>query len=247
VLVTSLVRLRAGLPQVVRAGGRSLRVARWPGDIAAAQLGPVPGEAPPTAELVRATVEDLAELGYDRVLTTALSPHERGPFDDAGFDEHDRLVLLRARLPLPLAPARTAGRVRSVRRRDWPALAELDARAFRAGWSIDEGGIADAVLATPWSRVRATGQPATGYAVTGRSRQRGYLQRLAVDPAHQRQGLGEALALDALLWLTSKGLDEALVNTQESNVGALALYRRLGFVELSDRLLVLGRDAGAHA
>jgi ribosomal protein S18 acetylase RimI-like enzyme len=220
---------------VVRAGGRSLRVARWPGDIAAAQLGRgwrLTGDGP--------------ELGYDRVLTTALAPHERGPFDDAGFDEHDRLVLLRARLPVDPSAPRPTARVRGVRRREWLVLAEVDARAFRAGWSIDEGGIADAVLATPWSRVRATGQPATGYAVTGRSRQRGYLQRLAVDPAHQRQGLGLALAMDALLWLSSKGLAEALVNTQESNEGALALYRRLGFVELSDRLLVLGRSADAR-
>ena len=47
-------------------------------------------------------------------------------------------------------------------------------------------------------------------------------------------------------WLAAKGLAEALVNTQESNEGALALYHGLGFVELSDRLLVLGRPAGAR-
>ena len=40
-----------------------------------------------------------------------------------------------------------------------------------------------------------------GYAVTGRSAARGYLQRLAVDPERWRQGVGAALVVDGLRWL----------------------------------------------
>ena len=71
------------------------------------------------------------------------------------------------------------------------------------------------------------------------------MQRLAVDPAAQGRGLGRALVIDALAWLTTKGAVEVLVNTQEVNARALRLYVDLGFEELAERLLVLGRPVGA--
>ena len=80
-----------------------------------------------------------------------------------------------------------------------------------------------------------------GYAVAGRSLERGYLQRLAVDPAHQGHGLGTALVLDALWWLRRRGATSTLVNTQEANDAALALYERLGFRRQAEGLAVLHR------
>ena len=135
--------------------------------------------------------------------------------------------------------------MRTGRRREWATLATVDARAFPPGWALDAEGIADAVAATPWSRLRTTGRPAAAYAITGRSRTRGYLQRLAVAPEAQGRGIGTALVLDGLAWLTAKGSGEVLVNTQEINTRALQLYAGLGFVELAERLAVLGRAARA--
>ncbi len=242
--MTSLLRLRAGLPQVVRAGGCSLRINRWPGIDGTAQLGPVPGDAPPTAALIRTAVDDLGALGFEDVLTTALLRSEHGPFLEAGFSERDRLALLRRELVGPL-PARVAGvRVRTPRRREWVDLAAVDVRAFPPGWATDAQGVAEAAAATPWSRVRAVGHPAVGYAIAGRSRQRGYLQRLAVEPRASRRGIGRALVVDALSWLTAKGATEVLVNTQETNAAALRLYARLGFTVLPEGLTVLGRPVG---
>ena len=66
-----------------------------------------------------------------------------------------------------------------------------------------------------------------------------YLQRLAVRPDRQRAGLGTDLVLDALHWSQRHGSQSTLVNTQEHNHAALALYERLGFVRQPDGLDVL--------
>jgi ribosomal protein S18 acetylase RimI-like enzyme len=50
-----------------------------------------------------------------------------------------------------------------------------------------------------------------------------------VDPEYQRRGLGRALAIDGLRWMKRRGADRAMVNTQERNDVALALYQHLGF------------------
>jgi ribosomal protein S18 acetylase RimI-like enzyme len=79
-----------------------------------------------------------------------------------------------------------------------------------------------------------------GYAVTGRAGRRGFLQRLAVQPDHQRGGLGRALVLDGLRWLRRWRAERAVVNTQLENDAALALYENLGFRREPSGLSVLG-------
>ena len=45
--------------------------------------------------------------------------------------------------------------------------------------------------------------------------------------------------VDALNWAQRRGATSMLVNTQETNTGALALYEHLGFVREADGLDVL--------
>ena len=71
-----------------------------------------------------------------------------------------------------------------------------------------------------------------------------YLQRLAVRPGVQRQGMGTELVVDALRWSQRHGARSVLVNTQEHNHRALALYEQLGFVRQPDGLDVLELDLG---
>ncbi len=232
--------------------GRSFQVSAWRGNLQIAVLTPAPDRPTPGVAEIGAELANLRALGVERVLTGALHRSELAPFLATGFTEHERLHLLRHDLR-DLPDASDGIRTRRAWRRDLAEVLAIDALAFDDFWALDRRGLEDAVRATPVSRFRITrhgGPTVTGYAITGQAADRGYLQRLAVDPAQHRRGIGGALVADALGWLKRHGARSAMVNTQERNAAALSLYRACGFQEESSGLTVLrlelGSGPGAH-
>ena len=225
---------------VIRWGQERARAGPWQGDPHVAYLVPLPGGPAPSVGFVSWAMDQLSARGFSRVVTNALSPMEQVAFLGAGFEVQERLHLLSHDLR-HLSQARSskgadADRAvceghRRARPDDHGAVLELDARAFPRFWHLDQRGLEDAVRATPRTRFRVVtrGGAVIAYALTGRTRRRGFLQRLAVDPAHQRQGLGGALVIDALRWLRLWGSERAAVNTPTGNQAALSLYQGLGF------------------
>ena len=58
---------------------------------------------------------------------------------------------------------------------------------------------------------------------------RGWLNYLAVDPAHQRRGLGTALVHEAERQLEASGCPKVNLQIRVSNRGVVEFYRRLGY------------------
>jgi len=230
----------------VSGAGARLRVRPWRGGPGTAELVAVPAGALVSPGLVELALERARHRGYDRVVTPALPRSEWRPYLDQGFTVREELHLLaHDLLDLPGRPALDgASRLRRVRRRDRPAVLAVDHTAFQPFWRLDDDALEDAVRATPSARFRMD-RAGRGYALTGRAGDRGYLQRLAVAPAHQGAGLGTALVLDGLWWLRRWRVREALVNTQTANAGALRLYERLGFRRRPDGLAVLELALGS--
>jgi ribosomal protein S18 acetylase RimI-like enzyme len=228
---------------LVRWGDDRLRVAAWRGDRDLAYLAPVADAQPPTTDAVRHCLDLLTARGFRSVVTAALNVREVQGFLGAGFTVRERLHLLTCRLDVlpesPRAPLRRA------RRGDRASVLAVDERAFPPFWRLDEAALDEALHATPTARFRVADDGAVvGYAISGRAGKRGYLQRLAVDPAQQGHGLGTALVVDGLRWMRRWGAAEAFVNTQESNDHALALYERLGFRRQPSGLAVLETGLG---
>jgi ribosomal protein S18 acetylase RimI-like enzyme len=227
----------------VQWGAERLRVGPWRGDPAIAYVAPASGRSP-SDQTMADCLSTLRAQGYQGVITSALTPAEQRVFRGHGFVDHEHLHLLRHPLDRPVVAPRGT---RRGRRRDRPGALAVDHLAFEPFWRFDQAGLEDARRATPVARFRVVdhGQ-VDAYAVTGRAGSVSYLQRLAVRPDCQRRGLGTGLVLDALHWAQHHGARSTLVNTQEHNHVALALYEHLGFVRQPDGLDVLELALDGH-
>ncbi|MGI9033512.1 MAG: GNAT family N-acetyltransferase [Acidimicrobiales bacterium] len=229
---------------VLSSGREQVRTGPWRGDGRVAYLAPVTDAPPPSAGFIQHCLSELSARGYGSVVTAALTASERQAFYHCGFHDQERLRLLVH--DLQQAPPAGGHSLRRAHQADRGAVLAVDAATFSAFWRLDGWGLDQAVAATPSSRFRVAtaGGRVVGYAITGRAGTDGYLQRLAVDPAHQRSGRGRALALDGLYWLRRKGARRAVVNTQVANDAAYSLYVGLGFRAQPCNLVVLRRELG---
>jgi ribosomal protein S18 acetylase RimI-like enzyme len=237
----------------VRAFGESARLEVRPADESrAAQITIVPeaGAHPlpqPFIDHALDIARNISGLGIEAsVRTPALTPDEARGFLNAGFTVRSNLALLTHDLDRDdIRKPQVNANLQRFRRRNTEALLALDLAAFGHGWEMDHHELLLAETATPVTRVRlATDNQGhlLGFAITGRAGRRGYLQRLAVRPESQGHGVGTALIGDALRWSRRHNVRRLVVNTQVENLGALHLYRHLGFADAPVGLLLLERN-----
>ena len=219
------------------------------GSGATATILPEGGPSALSAAFIRRAVAIAAAMSAEPMLISspAITTDEATGFAAAGFRVTSELHLLAHDLDARPPQAKLgSARLRRGSGRDVPAVLAIDAAAFAPSWALTPGGLAAARSATPITRFRvaADDQGAhIGYAVTGRAGRRGYLQRLAVAPSHQRAGVGASLVHDAITWCVRHHVRRLVVNTQVGNDAALALYHRLGFADVPTRLCIMERWA----
>jgi mycothiol synthase len=166
--------------------------------------------------------------------------------------------LLQMRCDLPAAP--TDVPTRPFVASDAQAFLEVNNRAFH--WHPEQGNMTlddltakqaepwydadgfriherDGVLAAfCWTKIHPA-DPALGDPPLGE------IYVIAVDPAFHGQGLGKALTLAGLAWLSAHGLAHGMLYVEHDNVAAVRTYERIGFrVHHVDRAYV--QRAGAH-
>lgn len=218
------------------------RVRPWSFRPDTAHLVMVQQRVAPSAADLEAWCVDIANAGYQRVRTNAIGETMRVRAQALGFETVQELTLLEYVAPRGVALSKRA--TERLVPEHHTAASIVDRRAFGTEWGLDEATIAEVRRATPRHRARridGDDNALAGYAITGRDQRQGFIQRLAVDPDQQRQGIGIALVLDALHWLAFWHVSRVLVNTAVDNDPALALYRRVGFRPLPDRLRVFER------
>ena len=234
-------------PLVLRAGWRALKLIAPLHPERPATLALVSNRSTPDTPLIKVALDACATHGISAALTQALRPEEFAPFLAAGGTLMQELFVLN--LCAPRARSRWERPVSGDMVRHWPDehIAELDYHAFGGFWHFDTFALADALAATPASRLRAImvdGQP-VGYLICGANDSRGFVQRLAVHPDYEGRGYASALLRDGLGWLGRRGVHMVTINTQLDNIRAKDLYERHGFVLDTERLGVIGFHVGA--
>ena len=114
---------------------------------------------------------------------------------------------------------------------DW--VMEQEASLHRFPWSL--GNFTDSLAAgyACWLMLE-TGAP-VGYAVVLVVLDEAHLLNISVVRAAQRRGLGSRLLEHLFSVARSSGIRQFFLEVRPSNLAALALYRRAGFVEIGRR------------
>src|SRR3954452_2285416 len=122
------------MASVIRIGREQVRTGPWRGDHRVAYLAPTAQQPAPSAEFIRRCLDMLAQRGFSRVVTGALSPLEQSGFLAAGFQVEERLHLLGHDLrEIPAMDTAVTG-LRRARRGDRPAVLAVDHAAFPSFW-----------------------------------------------------------------------------------------------------------------
>ncbi len=199
------------------------------------------------AAFLTACTEQLLSLGTDGVISPPLPTSARSAWRDAGYVPYLDLALMRLSLDSqPKAPNHLVVESEDI---DIDELLRIDAAAFDEFWRFDGFGLREAIDATGRSSILiirdGEGHP-TGFAVVGFGNAISYLQRVAVHPDWQGQGMGRSLIRVAARKARSAGAQIMLLNTQNDNRGAIGLYESEGFVLLPEALALL-RHGGPTA
>ncbi|MFP3913876.1 MAG: mycothiol synthase [Actinomycetota bacterium] len=228
-----------------------------------AGLAPASAQAEWAMELVadREAVDPLAEAAMEEALRRGARRLRWWTYDEAstgyprrhGFRPERELLRMGRALPANEAPVWGAARVAGFRPgTDEDAWLEVNnaafaghpengsltvedlARRMRTRWFDPEG------LRMAWEKGRLAGFCWTKV----HGREEGEIYIIGVHPRFQGRGLGRALVLEGMRWLSDHGCDRVFLYTEGSNRGAVALYRDLGFqVERIHRAFT--RDLGA--
>jgi len=184
--------------------------------------------------------ERLFAAGAPSVISIPLPHAAARPWRAAGFEPYLNLALLR--LDLGSSPSTPNHLVQQGSRDDVAAAAIIDSQAFEPFWRLDAIGLTEALDATPKSAllvIRDDVGGLAGFAILGLGHALAYLQRMAVSPRWQRQGMGRSMVRACARQARQNGAGALLLNTQTDNGAALSLYEQEGFINLSDSLGLL--------
>lgn len=160
-----------------------------------------------------------------------------------GFAPMTHIVTLRK--DRGTAPALALARrvlVREARPVDLDAVAFADHAAFEPDWWYGRSAF-DRMLRSQARFVVAEREgKLVGYAFGDALGLQAHIVRLAVHPAHQKQGIGAQLLADLVSHWRAQGVDAITVNTQTYNEASLRLYRRFDFSPIGQPVTVWRLD-----
>ncbi len=124
--------------------------------------------------------------------------------------------------------------IRKMQMQDVPAIAELEKLCFSDPWS--ENSIASELnnSLSYWLVAEDNGKIA-GYVGSQSVLDAADVMNLAVSPQYRQQGIGQALITALVEHLQENNVIVLLLEVRVSNAPAIALYEKMGFVQVGRR------------
>lgn len=123
--------------------------------------------------------------------------------------------------------------IRSMTHDDLPHVSDIERRSYEFPWS--HGVFRDCLLAGYHCMVLENEQGIAGYSVLSIAAGEAHILNICVDPAHRAYGYGARLLDDILLKARGESVREVFLEVRPTNVTALALYKKRGFVQIAER------------
>jgi len=165
---------------------------------------------------------------------------------ERGFVPMARVVTLRKDDgTAPPGPLVDGVRVREAQPADLNAVAAVDHAAFDAEWWYSYNTFGRMLHSPARFIVAERNGELAGYAFGDMLGTQAHVTRLAVHPAHQRQGIGAQLLANLIAHFQVQGVETFSVNTQAHNEESLRLYRRFGFAPVGKPVTVWWASLGA--
>jgi len=194
------------------------------------------------------TLWDVAQLEIARnkggtVAAIAIQGWMQELLEKSGFINSQEIVMLEwhngplVRIPLPKGIS-----LRLMTPEDLPGVAELDAAAFDPLWQNPLDALERAFPQASIATVMEDDQGLVGYQISTGNPLGAHLARLAIRPDAQKRGLGSIMVADLLKRLDRMMIRRLTVNTQNDNLGSMALYSKMGFMETGEQFFVYRFD-----
>lgn len=123
----------------------------------------------------------------------------------------------------------TTLQIRDMLKEDVCVVARLEAETFSMPWSeksfLEEVGSKDSLFIVVYKEDKLVGY--CGFMI---SWDEGDICNVAVSPEMRRKGLGEQMLLQLMVWGKEMDIEDFTLEVRKSNLGAIALYEKLGFV-----------------
>ncbi len=126
-------------------------------------------------------------------------------------------------------PGNTAVRVRPFVPADAPAVVVVENLCFPQLWRHDVASFLEVAESYPYFVVAEDDDGICGYQYNAVDASTGYLVRIAVHPRVEGQGVGTRLMAEAVRYFERHRVWKIVLNTEETNTRAHALYERFGF------------------
>lgn len=136
----------------------------------------------------------------------------------------------------------TSVRVRPFTPEDVPGVLAVEQACFATLWQRDAADFLDVAESYPYFVVAEDEHGIVGYQFNAVDALTGYLVRIAVHPRAWGTGVGTRLMAEAVRYFERRHVWRIVLNTEEDNHRAHALYEWFGFQLIEPRGFVLGRE-----